>query len=884
MQSTHKIAGDDAEGFADYLTNRSHRGDYYLDVDNPDGETAAGVWHGSPQALATLGLSTDRPVTRKELLALMHGRSPLDGHEIRQTCGNGSKVAGVDLTFSPPKSVSALWAACSGEQREQIAQAHREAVASTIAQIERRVELVRTRKGGALQWEHAQGLVAAKFMHTSSRLTRGQERDGIPDPQLHTHVVVLGAQREDGRFAAVDSRELLRSARMNGAWYRAQLAENLQQIGVTTWGRTGKDERYFELMSVPRELAEHWSERAGEIERAAREFRRQYGRAPRGAEIDSLTTRTRGSKSAATAQEIDAAWKRTAAEHGLTSERAASLFKPGTTHSWERVDETRITGLAERLEEGYARDLVDRVTRDRSMIDDRELRALAYERAACLFPGEQADRMIDELQHSGQLIPLQGGMWTTRRLREQERDTIQRVERRSTRDVAPVNNRALQEAQAQTAAEIGSPLTAEQQEALKTITGRGGTSALVGQAGTGKGVVLRAASRAWQQEGYEVIGTAVSGATAQRLGAEAKTTSAMTTDALQRRVETGKLKMGFRTVVMMDEAGMADSKRLHELEQLTSAKGSKLVLVGDSAQLSPIGAGGLFAEIEKRAPKAELTQVKRAQHEWERGAWAELRQGNAAKALAAYQAHDRLHLAHTREQAADRMLADWNTQRLNTVQGRTVMLTDASNRELDEINRKAQALREQAGELGARRAKLPERPYDLAAGDEVIFTKQHYKPGEQRIENGTLATVKHVVDEHTVTLSTREPKPPDLQLDTRQFNDLRLAYAQHVYKAQGLTADQALVLTGGWQTDRERAYVALSRAREQTNVYAAREDLGHQGLDTDRIDRLAQVMSESNAQQASISREAIAEESRTLQHQRSMGRHRQNDVDAGISL
>lgn len=38
--------------------------------------------------------------------------------------------------------------------------------------------------------------------------------------------------------------------------------------------------------------------------------------------------------------------------------------------------------------------------------------------------------------------------------------------------------------------------------------------------------------------------------------------------------------------------------------------------------------------------------------------------------------------------------------------------------------------------------------------------------------------------------------------------------AQHVYKAQGLTAERALVLTGGWQTDRERAYVALTRALE----------------------------------------------------------------------
>ncbi len=48
------------------------------------------------------------------------------------------------------------------------------------------------------------------------------------------------------------------------------------------------------------------------------------------------------------------------------------------------------------------------------------------------------------------------------------------------------------------------------------------------------------------------------------------------------------------------------------------------------------------------------------------------------------------------------------------------------------------------------------------------------------------------------------------------------------------------MLTGGWQTDRERAYVALSRARERTDIYVAREDLGHDGIDADAIERLAE--------------------------------------------
>jgi conjugative relaxase-like TrwC/TraI family protein len=120
MQSTHKIAGADAEGFARYLTSTSARGDYYLGADEGEAGGGDGRWHGSPDALAALGLSTDRPVRREELVALMRGESPVTGEAIRRAGGDGSRVAGIDMTFSAPKSVSALWAAGSEYRRAQI--------------------------------------------------------------------------------------------------------------------------------------------------------------------------------------------------------------------------------------------------------------------------------------------------------------------------------------------------------------------------------------------------------------------------------------------------------------------------------------------------------------------------------------------------------------------------------------------------------------------------------------------------------------------------------------------------------------------------------------------------------------------------------------------
>jgi conjugative relaxase-like TrwC/TraI family protein len=846
VQTTHKISGDAAAGYAEYLTSTSSRGDYYTgdsggEADGLSGAQAQSRWHGSPAMLASLGLDPNDRVGRDDLAALMRGVSPADGHDLRRAGGDGSRVAGIDVTFSAPKSVSALWAVSSPYERAQIEAAHGRAVAGTVARVERDVELLRSRVGGELQWERAERLLAAQFVHTSSRLTRDQERGGVPDPQLHSHVVVLGAERMNGRFAAVDSRELFRSARANGAWYRAELAHHLQQLGLEVRGRTGRDGRYFELASVPEKLSERWSARSADIDRAARAFRGRYGREPRAGELGGLTTSTRGTKSLAAPVDVDRSWRAVGEEYGLSRERVQALFAPGRARQPARHEQRDL-----------ARDLLAAATKDRSTISERDLRARTYELSAGVCHPAQADRVVADLVRSGELVALKAGLWTTRELREREQHMLALAGSRAQERAAPVAEATLREARLQVQREIGAPLSVEQREALQTITGRGGVSVLVGQAGTGKGVVISAATQAWRREGYQVIGTAVAGATAERLGADARLQRSVTTDKLLGEVENGQTAMTSRTVVVMDEAGMADTNRLARLTELTARGDSKLLLVGDQAQLSAIGAGGMFAALQEQVPTAQLSEVHRAQHEWERQAWAQVRDGESQRALASYQAHDRLHITDTREDAAQRMVSDWASARQEHPGERTVMLTDASNAELDRINALAQEQRARAGELGAHKVQLPDRPYGLAAGDQVIFTAAHYPPGQQRVENGTLGMVAETKGANRATIQTHGAKQREVNVNTGEFSDLRLSYAQHVYKAQGRTVERAFVLTGGWQTDRERAYVALTRARDRTDLYVSREDLGQQGMDAGAIERLADAIAQSNAQQPSI--------------------------------
>jgi AAA domain/TrwC relaxase len=488
-------------------------------------------------------------------------------------------------------------------------------------------------------------------------------------------------------------------------------------------------------------------------------------------------------------------------------------------------------------------------------IPDPQLHSKAYECSAGVCRPAEADELVNDLARSGELLQLEDGTWTTRQLRELEQETIDIVERRASEVAAPVSEQALKQARHEIGREINGSLTQEQCEALDTITGPGGIAVLVGPAGTGKGVVISTAARAWQLEGDEVIGIAVAGQVAQRLQNEASLDSSYSADELNYGIRQGRIRIGPDTVVVFDEAAMADHDRIAPLVKLTAEHGAKPLLVGDAAQLSTIGPGGLFAALEGRVPTAELHEVHRANHKWERNAWEQIRAGEPGPPLAQYHAHDRLHIHDTRAEAAEAMVKNWDETRKSLPGGRAGMITDASNLERDQMNAIAQERRVRAGELGAHQVDLPGKPYGLRAGDEIIFSAKFPVPGEDRIKNGVTGTVidaSHRKDK--VTIRTNEHEPREVQVDTSKFSELALSYAVHVNKGQGITAETSGILIGGWQTDKEHAYVTVSRAREETQIYVSREDLGEHGLDTGAIERLAEKMKRSRAQEATVTK------------------------------
>ena len=81
---------------------------------------------------------------------------------------------------------------------------------------------------------------------------------------------------------------------------------------------------------------------------------------------------------------------------------------------------------------------------------------------------------------------------------------------------------------------------------------------------------------------------------------------------------------------------------------------------------------------------------------------------------------------------------------------------------------------------------------------------------------------------------------------------VRLNYAMHSFPAQGATVHGTATLAGHWSQAKQETYVGDTRAIYRHTVHLAREDLGTNGTDEDRLSRYAQRISDNRQRHASI--------------------------------
>ena len=130
----------------------------------------------------------------------------------------------------------------------------------------------------------------------------------------------------------------------------------------------------------------------------------------------------------------------------------------------------------------------------------------------------------------------------------------------------------------------------------------------IAPAGAGKTTAMHALTLAWRQDGGQVLGLAPSAAAAAVLAEQ----TGIPTDTLAKltwSLDHGELPdwaaaVGPSTLVIIDEAGMADTLSLDTAVQFAVGRGASVRLIGDDQQLAAIGAGGVLRDIQQTAPSA----------------------------------------------------------------------------------------------------------------------------------------------------------------------------------------------------------------------------------------------------------------------------------------
>lgn len=827
--------------------------EYYKDATGKN--VSASRWMGE----GAKDLQLFGSVQNEAMDKLAQGFSP-DGNPLCLNAGADHRV-GYDLTFSADKSVSVLLAAASGKDREAVIEAHHRAVNQAMSFIESQAT---TRRGNGGEVEiKVDGLVASGFTHFASRNL---------DCQLHEHVLVYNVARgEDGKWTTFNNDILYDLQTTAGALYRAELAHQLQALGYGIEKQTDIDadgretgQVYFGVAGIEQKTLDAFSTRRIEIE--AYMEKHQVS-----AQLATLATRKK--KSEPSFEELAKVWSMTLegmreSDKNLFS--SASGLK-GKNDRVERLSDDDILNKLHRMESTFTRaQLIER---------------LALENVGRLSGSEivaEADRFIQR----SSVIQLERNeknqdRFTSQRMLDLELSittrSIARKDDASVRVRPELVAKAIQEFEQEKSAK----LSTEQRQAVEWITqGTGGTACVSGFAGTGKTFSALAFKKAFEADGRQLIGVAIAWDAAKKLEAETGMTSYSTASILH-KLEDGKLILNAKNVIVLDEAGMAGTETIAQLQTYVDKAGAKLILQGDALQLQPIEAGGAFRLAIEAAGDAKLSNIRRQgdledritssmfygldektirrideldknlknavgteRQDIERELQQlEIKRMDAAKSgehsvdgqaiLNRLEARGQISKADTRQDAIKQLVDDYF---LNGEPAREKLVLAGTRAEVSMLSGAIREGCRERGMLGHLEFEVSAKSGGeiknvmLASGDRIRFTE---KQKDIEVFNGTSGVIENICHstkggyDVSVRLESdiKSQEGRVVRFNTNEFKSLDYNYASTVHKSQGQGKSGVFVLVNSKMTNLHFALVAFTRTKKSFSLYAQRDEL-----------------------------------------------------------
>jgi conjugative relaxase-like TrwC/TraI family protein len=788
-----------------------------------------------------------RTQVAREFFLAEHGREPGNARELAEQIAKDSRprtqtVAGYDLTFSPVKSVSTLWAVADPAVAAVIERAHQAAVKDALTFIEEHALFTRTGPQGIRQ-VNVGGLVATAFTHRDSR---------AGDPDLHTHVAVANkVQTLDGRWLSIDGRVLFKSNVAASETYNTALEQHLRDtLGVRFAVRPGTDQTkrpIREIVGVEPRLNQRWSTRRAHIEarrgELAIQFQEDHGRPPTPIEALHLaqqaTLETRDTKhEPRSLTEQRATWLREAAAVLGSPEAVASMVRtvlapPAKTamiadSNWIAQTADHILTVMEASRSTWQMWHV----RAEAQRQVRTIDVPAEYAAALvhLLVDEVLDRRcialaaLDDIEEPESLRRVDGSsvyrvagadLYTSQRILDAEQRLVAAAGRR---DGSAVGESAVDLALLEMAAN-GTALDAGQASLVRQMCSSGARVQLaIAPAGAGKTTAIRALTLAWTEDGGQVIGLAPSAAAAavlaEETGIRADTLAKLTWSLDHGELPDWAAAVGPATLVIIDEAGMADTLSLDTAVQFAIGRGASVRLVGDDQQLAAIGAGGVLRDIKQTHGVLQLTELHRFTDAAEAQASLTLRDGKP-EALNFYLEHGRLHvgdIANTTEEAFHAWVSDRSA-------GLDAIMIAPTRELVAQLNRRA---RDRRLDHSAAAAEVALADGNQASVGDVIITRRNDRrlrlTATDWVKNGDRWMITHVAKHGDLTVRhTRSHLTVRLPADYVRAST-GLGYATTIHGAQGVSADTMHGLLTG-QESRQQLYTMITRGRHANHLY-----------------------------------------------------------------
>jgi conjugative relaxase-like TrwC/TraI family protein len=808
-------------------------------------KTAAGLTAGAP--LPPADRARVRTEVAREFFLAEHGREPMDARELAGQIAKDSRprtqtVAGYDLTFSPVKSVSTFWAVADPAVAAVIERAHQDAVKDALAFIEKHALFTRTGPQGIRQ-VNVRGLVATAFTHRDSR---------AGDPDLHTHVAVANkVQTLDGRWLSIDGRVLFKANVAASETYNTALEQHLRDmLGVRFAERSGTDPAkrpIREIVGVDPRLNQRWSTRRAHIEERrgelAIQFQHDHSRPPTPVEALHLAQQ-------ATLETRDAKHEpRSLAEQRATwlSEAAAML---GSAKAVASIVQTALTPPAETatiVDSSWVTETADHVLavmeQSRSTWQMWHVRAEAQRQVRTIdMPAEQAAALVDLLVNEvlnrrsvalaaddhieepdalrrvdGSSVYTVAGaaLYTSTRILDAEARLVAAA---GCRDGSAVDDTAVDLALLEMAAN-GTALDAGQAALARRMCTSGARLQLaIAPAGAGKTTAMRALVLAWTQDGGQVLGMAPSAAAAavlsEQTGIRTDTLAKLTWSLQHGDLPDWAAAVGPSTLMIIDEAGMADTLSIDTVVQFAIGRSASVRLIGDDQQLAAIGAGGVLRDIQQNYGALRLTELHRFTDPNEAAASLAVREGKP-EALDFYLDHGRVHVGDVATATEDAFTA-WISDRAN---GLDAIMIAPTRHLVAELNRRARAHRLDHSPTAS---EVSLADGNRASVGDVIITRANDRrlrlTATDWVKNGDRWTITQISKQGDATArhtsSHRTVRLPAGYVQT----STGLGYATTIHTAQGATADTVHGLVTG-QESRQQLYTMLTRGRVANHLY-----------------------------------------------------------------